>query len=227
MKIGDFEVPDSQVEDILKKSGKRVVENDDYIKKSEAAADLARFRAATGDSRSVEEIGAIIKQHEENEKKNKTQTELLSSEVVRLKKELERAAEVATKAQREVKIRDINNYFNQAQEALGLKVIDPILQEFRAPFYDLDETKISPDELKSKVNEAIAKATEKQNAELARLGLGSANAPGKQGESPFTGAYQKTPAGGPVVGDPWEYIKRTSTSPMGSPLLNPPVANQK
>src|SRR3990172_1884717 len=220
MLINGLEVPDSAMEAALKAAGKRVVEEDDYIKKAEASKDLAKFRAVTGESRSIEDIEKIIKAHEENDKKNKTQVELLTAEVRRLQElALAKDGEVK-KAQKEVRKRDVDRYFNEAMVANKLTIIEPILAPFKQEFYDVDETGITPEILKKKVEEALVRAGELQKGELARLGL--QGIPSDQASSFGGGQVNITPSKGVNITNPnvlWDMLGKTSASPSGSPLF--------
>lgn len=216
MKIGDVEVPDGALEEAIKKLGKRVVDDKDYLSKSEAAGDLAKFRAVTGENRSVEDIGKIIKAYEENERKNKTEAELMKGEVDRLKAELSKLGKEAEAAKFEVRKGQVNKYFDAAMEKLAVRVIEPILQEFRDPFYTVDESKLPQVELEKQVGEAITKAVEKQKNELARLGLGSPAEQTNQ-QALFSGMVV-TPPKGDTVKDVYDMMGKTSASPMRIPF---------
>lgn len=215
MKIGDIEVPDGALEEAIKKLGRRVVDDKDYLAKSEAAGDLAKFRAVTGENRSVEDIAKIIKAYEENERKNKTEAELMKGEVDRLKVELSKLAKEAEAAKFEVRKNQVNKFFDSAMEKLAVRVIEPILQEFRDPFYTIDESKIDQPTLEKQVGEAITKAVEKQKNELARLGLG--NSAEQSPTNPFSGMVV-TPGKGDMMADANAILGRTSSSPMRIPF---------
>jgi predicted thioredoxin/glutaredoxin len=226
MKIGDLEVPDSAVEAALKAAGSRIVPQTDFESAMSAKADLAKFRKVTGENRPIEEIDAILKAHAENEKKNKTEAELLKAEVKRLQDEMQAAAGREKLAQLEVKKRDVQKYFNEALQANGMKIIDPILEPFRAEFYNLDDSTVTPEQLKAQVNQAIVKANELQKGELLRLGLsggsvdssGPSFAPGNM-QTNRTPGYQ---AAGET--DLFEIMRQTSATPLGLPLGKPPGA---
>jgi hypothetical protein len=232
MKIGDIEVPDQALEDVLKKSGKRLVDEKDYISKSEAAGDLAKFRAVTGESRSVDDLAKILKAHDETVKaeadkanKNKSEADLLRLEVEKVGKELIRIKKEADDAKFEVRKNTVNKFFDALMEETKVRVIEPILDEFRKPFYTLDESAISQEDLVAKASLAITKASERQKAELARLGLGSAVAPTEE-NVPF-GGLVVTPAKGEKINDVYELLRRTSTSPMMSPFMAQIQSQQK
>jgi len=218
MKIGDIEVPDAALEEHLKKSGKRVVDETDYVKKAEAAGDLARFRSVAGETRTVEELAVIFKKHEEDQLKNKTESELMKLKLDKVSEELKEVKKAEKEARFEVRKTQINRVFEQAMEIEGLRVIEPILDEFRKEFYTLDESKFTDDELKGKIKEALTKAAEKQNAELARLGLG--NAPVADSGQGFGGVYIAPTRGVQLPTDPWEVMKRTSAGPNNAPFGN-------
>lgn len=224
MKIGDMEIPDAAIEDVIKKSGKRIVESDDYEKKAAAAADLAKFRKVTGDERSIDEIDKIIKAYEESEKKNKTQAELALAEAKRLEKEWKTAQGEVKKLQMEVRKRDVTEYFNQAQAATGIKIIEPILESFRKPFYEMEDGSVTPEQLKEQVAQALSKAADIQKGELLKLGL--------QGIAPenaasFSGGSMKmnvAASPGVEIGGPqdlFNIMRQTSATPMGVPLAVP------
>jgi len=227
MKIGDLEVPDSAVEAALKSLGKRVADEDDYIKKAEAAADLAKFRKVTGDDRSIEDIKKIIEAHEEASKKNKTQTELLMAETKRLQDALEVQKGEVKKAQIEVRKRDVKQYFDEAMKANKMPIIDPIIEPFRQEFYELDDTTITPEVLKAKVNDAIQKAAELQKGELLKLGLTgvSPDAVSSFGAGFTNPTLQVTPQRVQTAaseGDLFNIMREASATPMGVPLGKPP-----
>jgi hypothetical protein len=185
---------------------------------------LAKFRKVTGDNRSVEDIEKIIKAYEEAENKNKTQTELLMAETKRLQDALKVKDGEIKLAQLEVTKRDVKQYFEQAMEANKLKVIDPILEPFRQEFYTMDQTGLTPETLKEKVNQAILKASELQKGELARLGLNGIT-PEPTGQS-FGAGYSinVTPNSGRSAAsetDLFAIMRETSATPMGIPLGKP------
>lgn len=223
MKIGDLEIPDSAVEDALKQRGMRLVERDDYEKKAAAAADLAKFRKVTGDDRSIDDIQKIINEHEEAQKKNKTQAELALAEAKRLEKEKKALEAELTQTRLEVRKRDVKAFFEQASQASGIKVIDPILEPYRAKFYDADISNITPEQFKEQVIQALTQASEIQKGELQRLGLHGISPDEHQtsfggGMTPLTPEVNMTPgANGPL--DFWKIMRETSASPMGVPLL--------
>lgn len=225
MLIAGVEVPDSAVEAAFKASGKRIVEESDYTKKAEAGNDLAKLRKVLGEGRDVGEIESIIKAHEANEKKNKTESELLKSELQRLQAELTAKASEVQKRDFEIKKRDVDNYFKEAQEKTGIKVIEPILAEFKNEFYNMsaeDEAKFTPETLKERVTQTLAKAQELQKGELARLGINGsypANSP-----SIANGVFNNTPSlTRPVANenDLFAIMRETSATPSGAPLLKP------
>lgn len=227
MKIGEYEIPDSAIEEAIKASGKRVVEKEDYERKAEAAADLAKFRKVTGDDRSIEDIQKIINEHEEAQKKNKTQAELALAEAKRLEKELKAKEAELTATKLEVKKRDVKSYFDQAMEMSGIKVIEPILEPYRAKFYDLDEAKFTKEQLQEEVVKALTQASDIQKGELQRLGLHGIspeqNASFGGGMTSFGPVEIKTPARKDITSpmDMFEILRQTSASPTGAPLLKP------
>ena len=189
-----------------------------------AAADLAKFRKVTGENRPIEEIDTILKAHEANEKKNKTESELLKAEVKRLQDEMLASAGREKLAQLEVKKRDVHKYFDEALAANKMKIIDPILEPFRAEFYNLDDSALTAEQVKEKVNAAILKANELQRGELLRLGLngGSVDSSGPS-FAPGSASINRTP-GFQAAGetDLYEIMRQTSATPMGLPLGKPP-----
>jgi hypothetical protein len=225
MKVGDLEIPDSAVEAVLKASGKRIVEDSDYIKKSEAANDLAKFRAVTGDGRSIEELQGILKAHEESQQKNKTQVELLMAEVNRQKEIIAARERDMLNQSLEIKRRDVKQYFNEAMEANKLKIIEPILAPIREEIVGLDENKLSPESLKQAVNDALKRADELQRGELMRLGLNGISQP--EPSSGFGSGYSsfQAPSGKGAeikdVGDMFDIMRTTSAGPLGVPLGSP------
>lgn len=220
MKIGELEISDVAFEAFLKQSGKRVVEDSDYTKKAEAAADLAKFRAVTGESRSIEDIGKILKAHEENEKKNKTESELLKGELDRLTKELTKREEAIKAAQLEVRRTQVDRHFEKQMELSGMKVIEPILNEFRKPFYEMDESKLTQEQLAAQVNEALTKAAERQNQELQRLGLGNtAGAVTPAAPVPFGGVNVTPGRGVPLGADGVQaMLQSNAATPWSTPF---------
>jgi hypothetical protein len=222
MKIGDFEIPDSAVEDAFKSRGMRIVEGSDYEKKAAAAADLAKFRKVTGDDRSIDDIQAIINEHEAAKKKNQTQAELALAEAVRLGKEKKAVEAELTLMKLEVRKRDVKSYFENAMQVSGIKVIDPILEPYRAQFYDLDESKVTAEQLKEQVVQALTKASELQKGELQRLGLQGVS-PDEHGASfggGMTFTQQETRQSkevGPL--DFYKIMRETSATPLGVPLM--------
>lgn len=215
MKIGDLEVPDTALEAALKSLGKRVVEDNDYIKKAEAAADLSRFRAVTGENRSVDEIAEIIKKHEESEKKNKTQAELLKGEVDRLTAELKKRDAETTQMKKEIQKQAVARHFQGIAEQLKVKVIPSILEKYQAEFYELDTSKVTQDELNLKVTEALKKASEEQTRELAALGLRGNTT--QEGASFGAGMFGKPPESNDI----YKLLDETAASARGIPLNYP------
>ena len=226
MKIGEYDIPDSAIEDAIKASGKRVVEKEDYERKAEAAADLAKFRKVTGDDRSIDEIQKIIHEHEEAQKKNKTQAELALAEANRLEKKTKELEAELTATRLEVKKRDVKSFFEQAMDGTGIKVIEPILEPYRAKFYDLDESKFTPETLKEEVVKALSQAAEIQKGELQRLGLSGIspeeNASFGGGMTNFGPMEVKTPARKDITSpmDMFEIMRQTSASPTMAPIFS-------
>lgn len=171
MKIGDLEIPDSAVEDALKGAGRRVVDEKDFLSKSEQALLVAKIKDALG-GRSVDDLPKIVEAYGEIEKKNKTQTELLTSEVKRLQAEIEKREIAAKELQRQVRMRDVDDYFQQAMEKEKLAIIPSILSEVKKTFYDREASPEKKAEFDRDVAAALKGAYERQAKELAALGIG-------------------------------------------------------
>ena len=222
MLVGDIEVPDGALEAALKASGKRLIEQNEFEKAMGAAADWAKFRKVTGDQRSVEDIEKLIRQAEENERKNKTQAELLTQEVQRLDKALKEKDGEIYRAKREMKSREIKDYFDEAQAKNNMRVIEPILAPFREKFLDLDESQLTPEALKAQVNQALKQAQELQVGELARLGLaGITQSTSGPSFAPGMTTIQQGPVPGVQAGnesDLFDIMKQTAANPLGAAL---------
>ena len=228
MKIGDIEVPDSAVEDFIKKSGKRIVDDDDYQKKASAAADLAKFRKVTGEDRSIEEIDKIIKEHSENERKQKTQAELALAEAKRLEKLVKETEAKASALEFEIRKRDVTSYFEKVMAETGVKVIDPILEPERQKFYSIDPSSVTPEQLKEQVTQALLKAQTLQVGELAKLGFQGISPDQAQGFSVGGGITPKVPGVSqtPFTSetDMWAIMQKGAASPLGIPGIAGAIA---
>lgn len=228
MKVGDLEIPDSAIEAELKKLGKRFVDDDDYQKKASAAADLAKFRKITGEDRSIEDIDKIIKQFEDNERKQKTQAELALAEAKRLEKELKEAKANATALQFEIRKRDVTKYFDQVMTETGVRVIDPILEPERKRFYELDPSSVTPEQLKEQVTQSLLRAQELQSGELAKLGFHGISPDQAQSFTVGGGITSKVPGVSQAQneGDMWAIMSKGAASPLGIPgIAGPPQAS--
>lgn len=228
MKIGDVEIPDSAFDEYIKRSGKRVVDDDDYQKKASAAADLAKFRKVTGEDRSIEEIDKIIKEHSENERKQKTQAELALAEAKRLQKLVTETEAKATALEFEIRKRDVTSYFERVMAETGVRVIDPILEPERQKFYSVDPGSVTPEQLKEQVTQALLKAQTLQTGELAKLGFQGISPDQAGGFSVGGGITPKVPgvSQAPFSSetDMWAIMQKGAASPLGIPGIAGPAA---
>ena len=168
MKIGDFEIPDKDVEAAVKAMGKRFVDDSDYVTKAEAAAELAKWRKVTGDDRSLEDIGKILKQHEESQRKNQSEAELLKAEVEKMRKDAEAHAEEDRKRKELIEARNnADNTAYAAEKALrefGDKVPVEIKSEIETKVAEVKKTAESDDV------PAIRAATESLGQSIQKIG---------------------------------------------------------
>lgn len=233
-KIGDVEIPDEALESFFKKQGRRLVEESDYLKKSEAANDLAKWRAVTGENRSLDEVAEMVKKAEEAEKKNKTEAELLKAELDKIKEARKSERDQLKKLSMEVRSRAIKDYFDAAANKLGVKVIEPILEKRRQKFLEVDDSKMSKDELFTKVSEEIKEAYQEQVDSLKSLGIGDA----PETETPFSagGGFYQMPApgkqipGGASPDEVWKVLNETAASVRTAgfdPLTPTPISPPK
>jgi hypothetical protein len=214
----EVDVPDSLIEAEVKRSGRRVVDDADYVKKAEAGNELQKLRLVAGENRTIEEIANLIKTYEDGEKAKKTETELLKLKVDELTRKMGDAEAEKLKIQKEVKKRDVVDYFREAAKKENINLIGPILDRIMEPFFNEDVKPENKADWDLRVKAALKEGSDYQTGELARLGVGGA----KQDDAGFSGGgITITRNSGIPLGseDIAGILKETAATPLGAPIF--------
>lgn len=218
MLIAGTEVPETVLLEAIKASGQRIVKEDDYISKATQSAELAKLRSGIGDL-PLDELSQIVKTHKENEMKSKSQVELATAAAKEMEKLLLAERGNLTKMKLDIRKRDVDEWFRDAQDAFGVKVIDPILSPFKQEFYELKDEQVADIEfLKAAVKEKLEKAQEIQKGELAKLGLAGITQT-EAGASFGGGQVNIKDSGGKQISNPndlFNILKDGAANPMNA-----------
>jgi hypothetical protein len=220
MRIGETEIPDVALEAALKASGQRLVKEEDYTSKAEQAAIVAKLRAALGDRvGNIDELAGIVKAHDENVIKSKSQVELATAAAKELEKQLAAERGNLQNLKMQMRKRDIDEWFREGQEVFNTKIIEPILEPFKKELLNLKDEEIQNVELvKGIIKEKLDKAGEIQKGELVRLGLaGISPSEGQSFGGGQTNLTVKESKGVAInnATDLWSISKQAAASPMG------------
>lgn len=224
MRIGETEVSDDVIGAELKKAGNRIVSESDFVSKAEQANLVAKARSILGDKfDNLDELARIVKAHEENENKSKSQLELALAANKEMEKLLSTYKGEAQKAKIDVRRREVDDMFKEAQEHFNTKVIEPILKPFKEDLYNVKEEEMQNAEfMRAAIKERLDRAAEIQKGELSKLGLAGISAEEAKNSS-FGGGQvvMKESSGRQITGkaDLWGISKETAATPMGIPLF--------